>query len=117
MTEPIPGPTPPDLSRQARLEGQRKSLEIRRERAKFKLLLSSASPILRPALLECALDPDNVNHPAQGMKVRQLLLALPYVGPKKADEMLDRAGIPRDNTVRACGPKQRERLFALLAER
>lgn len=112
-------PTPPELSRQKRLEGHAKSLELRRDRRELKRHLSkSTSP--HATLLSVAFDFDI----AQGMKVYDLLLALPYIGPKKADALLLAAGIvggakgheypDRRKTVRACGPKQRERLFGLL---
>jgi hypothetical protein len=51
---------------------------------------------------------------AQTMKVYDLLVSLHAVGPLKAERYLEQAGIPLKNTVRACGPKQRERLFNLL---
>lgn len=109
MSEPRVLPTPPVLDRSARLEGHRKALELRRFRATIKEDIANGGAWWVKVAW---------NYPAaQGMKVYTLLRALPYVGPKKADALLAQAGIPRSNTVRACGPKQRERLFAALTER
>lgn len=117
MTETVPAPTPPDLSRQNRLEGARKSLELRRMRSALKDGLRRGFFSLWAVWYQ----PE-----AQGMKVYTLLTALPYIGPKKADALLIAAGVSqgkgdleradRRKTVRAAGPKQREKLFALLAK-
>jgi hypothetical protein len=54
---------------------------------------------------------------AQGMKVYDLLVSLPGIARAKALRLLLIAGIPERNTVRACGPRQRERLFAAVRQR
>lgn len=96
----------PVLTPATRDDGLRKSLELRRRRAVAKAQLA-ARPNNFPAVWH-----DDV---AQGMKVYTLLLALPGVGKKKAAKLLSVAGIPEKTTVRACGPRQYERLMRQLA--
>jgi hypothetical protein len=43
---------------------------------------------------------------ASRMKVADLLQALPYIGLRRAQQILEECGIPADNTVARCGPKQ-----------
>lgn len=84
-----------------------KSLALRRTRARIKAGLRTI--------------PDDIclawrMHEAQGMKVYDLLTALPGIGKAKALALLEQAGIPEKNTVRACGPKQTQKLFEALSK-
>jgi hypothetical protein len=97
----------PELTAEQRREAHAKSLAVRQARAQTKRLLAAGSWTLA-AVFE--LRPE-----AQGMKVIDLLMALPGIGMRKSLALLQQAGIPSHNTVRACGPKQTERLFELLA--
>lgn len=101
-------PVPPTLSAEQRLEAYKKALRLRRRRADLKTFLSE-----KPYMLEYVW----AFKDAQGMKVLDLLTALPGVGIGTARKYLELAGIPEKNTVKACGPRQRERLLALLGER
>ena len=95
----------PQLTDEQRREAHQRSLELRRERSSLKRTLGHNDVSFGAAwLCSCA----------QGMKVYDLLMALPGIGTRKALALLQQAGIPSHNTVRACGPKQTERLFALL---
>jgi hypothetical protein len=97
----------PELTAEQRREAHAKSLAVRRARAYVKHLVASYGVgILKD--MWCA------NDDMQGMKVIDLLCALPGIGMRKSLALLQQAGIPSHNTVRACGPKQTERLFALL---
>ena len=107
-------PQPPVLTAEQRREAYEKALALRLARADIKRWVG------RP------------NHPqerfiarerfklawdfpaAQGMPVLDLLRAVPGIGEATARNLLAKAGIPEKNTVRRCGPKQRERLFHLL---
>lgn len=100
-------PTPPPLSDEQRRAAYEKALELRRERAAMKRDIKTLGVGHFWACMNHAVE-------AQGMKVYDLLTALPGVGPKTAKTWLEKAGIPEKNTVRACGPKQTERLFGLL---
>jgi hypothetical protein len=93
----------PELTAEQRREAAAKSLELRRARAQTKRLLAAGSWTLA-AVFE-------LRDEAQGMKVIDLLMALPGIGMRKALALLQQAGIPSHNTVRACGPKQTERFF------
>lgn len=96
----------PKLTIEQRREAAAKSLELRRQRSHVKVLLGDG-------LLSI---PQSWERPAvQGMKVYDLLVSLPGVGHKTAAKLLKLAGIPEKNTVRGCGPRQTEKLFALLA--
>jgi hypothetical protein len=98
-------PTPPPLSKEQRRAAYEKALDLRRERAELKALIADGSVLFEYAW-ECT--------SAQKMKVFDLLVALPGVGKKRAAAMMAEAKIPLKNTVRACGPKQTERLFSQL---
>lgn len=102
-------PQPPDVSDESRRTGQQRSLELRRKRAGVKAGLAHQSLTIQQVFKYSELLPC-----AQGMKIRDLLTALPGIGKARADALLEAAGISKKTTVRACGPKQRERLFALL---
>jgi hypothetical protein len=99
----------PELTAEQRREAHAKSLAVRQKRAQVKRFIKETR---LPAHLSL---PAIWNMPAlQGMKVIDLLCALPGIGMRKSLALLQQAGIPSHNTVRACGPKQTERLFALL---
>jgi hypothetical protein len=51
---------------------------------------------------------------AQGMKVYQLLKAMPRTGPKRAASLMKLAGIPADRRVRGVGPVQFGKLLKYL---
>jgi hypothetical protein len=95
----------PELTAEQRREAAAKSLELRRNRSALKRTLGHGDISFTAAWLSSC---------AQGMKVIDLLMALPGIGMRKSLALLQQAGIPSHNTVRACGPKQTGRLFALL---
>lgn len=98
----------PQLTDEQRLSGAAKSLEVRKLRADIKQWLTEGGLNLRRDRLELALQ-----FPAtQGMRVRQLLLALPGIGPNRAAKILDHAGIKPASTVRSMGHNQRAALLA-----
>jgi guanylate kinase len=99
----------PELSTTQRQFGASVSLELRRARAAVKR--SMRSQLFHPSTRLQAAFGLTV---AQGMKVRTLLLALPGIGPKRADAMLAEAGIDPARTVRQMGTKQRGALLRLL---
>jgi hypothetical protein len=98
-------PTPPPLSKEQRRAAYEKALELRRQRAEVKYNLAGYFWTLESAWTAPA---------TQGMKVFDLLTALPGIGKARAAAMMAEAKIPLKNTVRACGPKQTERLFSQL---
>jgi len=100
-------PTPPVLSQEQRRAAYEKALELRRQRAALKQYLS-----IREHRLSVGWELEA----ARGMKVYDLLTALNGIGPKTARALLEKAGIPERNTVRACGPRQTEKLFDLLRQ-
>lgn len=110
-------PTPPRLTNEQRRAAYEKALELRRQRAELKRWLAGegAGPEWRVNRLADAFTEDR----AQGMKVYDLLVSLPGIGRTKALKLLSEAGFkhPEKTTVRATGPRQRERLFELLTQK
>jgi hypothetical protein len=100
----------PELTAEQRREAHAKSLAVRQARAEIKRDLSGWAYSIGVARFAEYWK----REAAQGMKVIDLLCALPGIGVRKSLALLQQAGIPSHNTVRACGPKQTERLFALL---
>lgn len=98
-------PVAPSLTSEQRQIAARRSLELRRYRAQIKRDLADQNLSLRMILHWKAVE---------GMKVADLLAALPGYGKAKVAKVMRQAGIPEKNTVRACGPKQAERLFSLI---
>lgn len=98
----------PKLTIEQRREAAAKSLQLRRDRAALKRWIAEGLVPLSEAW---------THDWTQGMKVYDLLVSLPGVGHRTAAKLLKTAGIPEKNTVRGCGPRQTERLFAALAQR
>lgn len=97
--------TPPSLTAEQRRDAYEKSLELRQARAMLKETVKIGALTFGDAWsMELA----------QGMKVFDLLVALPGIARAKALRLMLAAGIPERNTVRACGPKQTQRLFEAL---
>lgn len=105
-------PEPPEITQEQRKLGYVSSLALRRRRAVLKKFLATGKSSMPERLALVMKAPS-----AQGMKVYSLVRALPYIGPTKAAKLLEAAGIDRDRTVRALGPKQREKLLELLEAR
>jgi len=112
-------PPVPELTADLRRQAHEKSLKLRIRRAYLKAWITKPEAVLPAGQEFLARSSDRFAAAwdmteAQGMKVYDLLRALPRVGPATAASLLEQAGIPRGNTVRKCGPRQRERLFQLL---
>ena len=98
-------PTPPALSADQRRTAYQRSLELRQERAALKAALACGSLPLSKVLTLPSV---------RGMRIRQLLLALPGVAGRRADRALEYAGVKQTNTVAQCGPVQLEKLLQYL---
>lgn len=85
-----------------------KSLATRRQRAELKGRLRRGE---RFGLVVAVAKSDS-----GGMKVIDLLLAVPGVGQKKAERLMQEAGIPMKNTVARCGEAQLTRLIGLVED-
>lgn len=113
-------PTPPRLSEEQRRQAYQKSLHLRRERAAMKAALADGSARLDQVIPRDPKTPGLWHTSTAGMKVYDLLVSLPGIGRNRALKILWEAGIIKDGnpnekqTVRACGPKQRARLFAAI---
>jgi hypothetical protein len=103
--ERVHAPTLTDSQRQM---GAAVSRALRSARADVKRQLAARELTLGEALDRTC---------TQGMKVRLLLLALPYVGQVRANAILESAGIPLDTTVRRMGERQRAKLLGILLDR
>ena len=94
----------PHLTLEQKATGRQRSLETRQARTILKEKLRHKLITLSEALTDEA---------AKGMKVLDLLQAMPYIGERRARAILEEVGIPANNTVARCGPKQ----LAALTER
>lgn len=97
--------TPPVLDATQRMVGFNKSLALRQARAEVKKDLKAGKLQLRDVLSW-----DWV----QGMKLHDLLRAVPTFGSKKATKVMQAALVNQANTVGRCSPKQLERVLRLV---
>jgi hypothetical protein len=93
---------PPTLDATQRLAGFQKSLELRQARAELKKDLKSAKLQLREVI-----EWDWV----KGMKIGDLLRALPAYGSRKAAKLIQLAKINPTNSVGKCSPQQLARVL------
>lgn len=94
-------PQAPMLDVEQRRAGYDRSLQLRRQRAEVKRRLTAGELDLYGAF---ELDE------AGGMKVRDLLRALPGVGQRRADRLMQTAGVHPARTVAQLGPRQKNAL-------
>lgn len=101
-------PTPPALTNEQRRQAYEKALQLRRLRKALKQELGAGGELTFGQVW--------IHQAAQGMKVLDLLAALPRMGKPSALKLMEQAGFkhPEKTTVRATGPRQREKLFELL---
>lgn len=97
----------PQLDDDARRRALLTAGESRRERAAWKARLASGSAGLAE-LLDVAARSDAV----AGMRVTDALGALPGVGPRAVERILEACGIARSRRLRGLGVRQREALLA-----
>lgn len=95
----------PEIDSDTRMAGLEKAMKVRGQRAAIKNLIRAGdvSPVL-------ALDMDA----AQGIKVRDLLRAVPGIGEAKADKMMQEVGISESRRVRGLGCNQKAALVEKL---
>lgn len=94
--------TLPTLTDEQRRHNLELAMKVRKERAELKRQLKAGQVSLVEALDdECA----------QRMYVRQLLAALPNIGPKRANVAMARVFIPANRHVQSLGSRERERLI------
>ena len=98
-------PTAPALTDQQRKEGYEHALRLRRQRAEMKAQVARGELTVQ----EVIADPVGV-----GMKVSELLGAIPGVGAATVRRWMGEARIPPKNSVKQCGPRQIERLLRLI---
>ena len=98
-------PVPP-LDDEARLQASRNAVEARRVRADWKGRLASGEVGLR-ALLEAA----DGEAALSGMRVADALGALPGVGPRGVERILETCGIAASRRLRGLGARQRAALL------
>ena len=98
----------PELSTQQRRYGHLRSLELRQSRARLKSALRNREVSIFDAL---------GMRDAQGMKIADLLRAIPGMGPNKTAELLHSVDIMPKKTVRSIGPAQMARLVNELIRR
>lgn len=95
----------PPLTDEQRRQALEKAAAARRQRAAIKAELKSGRRTLRSLL-------STEEETVKGMKVSAVLEALPGVGKRKAQLIMERLDISATRRVRGLGPKQREALLA-----
>jgi guanylate kinase len=105
-------PTPPAVDRVA---GARAAVAARRARAAVKQAVATRQRrALDVAESAWAGDP---GAPEATLRVRELLLSIPSVGPTRADKVLEQLGIAHSKRVGGLGVRQRARLTEYLTSR
>lgn len=104
---------PPEVDRAA---ASRAAIAARRARAEVKRQVASRQ---RTALdvAESAWSGAEPLGPESTMRVRELLMSIPNIGPNRADRLMERLGIARSKRVGGLGSRQREKLGDFLRHR
>lgn len=97
--------TPPILTAEQRREAYEKALKLRQERSAIKEAVRSGETSFQDAWLHDAV---------RGMKVLDLLTSVPGVATARGVKFMADAGIQAGKSVRSCGPRQTEKLLALV---
>jgi hypothetical protein len=97
----------PSLDDDARRRASRSAVEARRRRADWKSRIAAGDADLA-ALLDAAGADDAV----AGMRVSDALGALPGVGPRSVERILEECGIAPSRRLRGLGTRQRVALLA-----
>lgn len=95
----------PTLTDEQRRQALEKAAEARRARAQIKAELKSGRRSLRDVL-------SRSDETVKGMKVSAVLEALPGVGKRKAQLIMERLDISATRRVRGLGAKQRDALLS-----
>ncbi|MFE5947970.1 integration host factor, actinobacterial type [Streptomyces sp. NPDC056480] len=98
----------PLLTSSDRSDASQRAVALRRERARLLNDLSQS----RISLAEMLERKDDV---VGRIRARRLLEALPGIGPARSLQLIRQAGIAESRRVAGIGPRQKERLLALLA--
>ncbi|MCA0217782.1 MAG: guanylate kinase [Actinobacteria bacterium] len=106
-----PRPTPPDVDRAA---ASRAAIAARRARAEIKRQVASRERAAADVATVGWVDADS---PEAGMRVRELLLSVPSLGPTRVERVLTQLEISDKKRVGGLGPRQRERLYDYLVAR
>lgn len=106
-----PRPEPPEVDRAA---AGRAAIAARRARAEVKRQVASRE---RTAAEVAAAGWNDAESAEAGMRVRDLLLSVPSLGPTRVERVMAQLGISDKKRVGGLGPRQRERLHAYLVAR
>ena len=96
----------PPLDDDARRRASRSAVEARRERAGWKARLGAGETDLAALLAAAESEPA-----LAGMRITEALGALPGVGPKGVERILDACGIAPSRRLRGLGANQRAALL------
>ncbi|MFM9877712.1 MAG: integration host factor, actinobacterial type, partial [Rhodoglobus sp.] len=106
-----PRPAPPEVDRAAASQA---ASAARRARAAVKRQVASRERTAADVASVGWADPTS---PEASMRVRELLLSVPTLGPTRVERVLDQLQISEKKRVGGLGPRQRERLHAFLVAR
>lgn len=102
--------TPPELTTVQREQARAAALRTRRERSMVKASVREG----RTSLVEVLHSSDPQ---VQGMRVRDVLLAVPKVGPIRCAQIMEQIGIAKTRRVRGLSDRQREALTSAMTDR
>ena len=97
----------PIMTPEQRAAALLRAAQTRRER-------TEALKLVKQGTVRAADVLNDTGSPAQGARVRTLLLAVPGIGPKKADGIMTELGLDASRRVRGLGTTQRARLTKIL---
>jgi hypothetical protein len=107
VNRPVATSHTPERTKQQRLEALSRANNIRSRRAELKEHLRLGEVDIREVLT----DPPDFVHTA---KVIDLLVAVPKMGPVRANRVLERCRVSPSKTVAGLTPRQRRELLELL---
>lgn len=100
----------PTLSPEQRQEALAKAAQARKARSDFKGRLADGNMTFTKAVEECL-----ANDVLAKMRVKELLRAMPKIGPKRCDELMSDANIADGRRIKGLGARQIETLEAALS--
>jgi len=102
-------PRPPGLTAEQREAGRQRAVADRRTRAAIKLDLRNGR-IRAGEVLDLAAGSGDRARAASRLRIAEVLLSLPGVGPAAAERALIAAGVSGQRRIGQLGPQQRDRL-------
>lgn len=100
----------PTLTNEQRMAALEKATQTRKERAEIRKKISNG----RMSINDVFTMSDNGNEVVGKMRIMQMLMSFPTVGPIKAERIADSCGISHSRRVKGVGANQRRKLIEAL---